>query len=49
MVVQAVSDLSGKIRAEIKSDNKASIAVAQFAGMSLEKESNGVLFFCVNK
>ena len=46
LMVKAMADrLNGRIRAEIKSGNIASIKIAEFAGLSYKKEENQVLFF----
>lgn len=46
LMVKAMADrLNGKMRAEIKSGNIASVKIAEFAGLSYKKEENQVLFF----
>lgn len=46
LMVKAMADrLNGRIRAEIKSGNVASVKIAEFAGLSYKKEENQVLFF----
>lgn len=45
MVALLAKQISTAIRAEVKKTNVASIKVAEFAGMHLEYEENGVLHF----
>ena len=49
MVKQLADKYIGKLRAEIKSDNKASIKIAEFAGLKLEYENNNILHFVKHK
>ncbi len=45
-MVKALTDLlNTRIRAEIKSGNTASVKIAEFAGLTFNKEENGVLYF----
>jgi RimJ/RimL family protein N-acetyltransferase len=45
MVKAMVEMLNGRIRAEIKSGNIASVKIAEFAGLSLRKEEHQILYF----
>jgi RimJ/RimL family protein N-acetyltransferase len=45
MVKTLVDLLNTRIRAEIKSGNTASVKIAEFAGLTLKKEDNRVLYF----
>ena len=45
MVTAVAEQISGPIRAEVKSGNDASARIAEHAGMSFEREENGVLHF----
>lgn len=45
MVSLAASQIDGPIRAEVKAGNEASRKIAEAAGMTLEREDGGVLYF----
>ena len=46
LMVKAMADrLNGRIRAEIKSGNVASVKIAEFAGLKLDKIENNLLYF----
>jgi RimJ/RimL family protein N-acetyltransferase len=45
MVALLASRISGPIRAEVKAENIASARIAEHAGMTLERESDGVLHY----
>ena len=45
MVLRLASSISGPITAQVKAGNAASIRIAEAAGMRLEKEADGVLYF----
>ena len=45
MVSLAASQIDGPIRAEVKVGNEASRKIAESAGMTLEREEGGVLYF----
>ena len=46
LMVKAMAEmLNGRIRAEIKSGNIASVKIAEFAGLSLKKDDHQVLYF----
>jgi RimJ/RimL family protein N-acetyltransferase len=45
MVSILANRIDGPIRAEVKENNIASIKVAEFAGMTIERNENGVLHF----
>jgi RimJ/RimL family protein N-acetyltransferase len=45
MVFELAQRLNSPIRAEIKKENLASVRVARFLGMSLDREYNGFLHF----
>lgn len=45
MVGQVAAQMRGVIRAEVKAENKASAKIALHAGMSFDKEEQGVLHF----
>lgn len=45
MVALFARRFPGPVRAEVKKENRASARIAEFAGMKLEKEENGVLCY----
>ena len=45
MVARLMERIKGPIRAEIKKNNKASIQIAEYTGMTLQKENNGILYY----
>lgn len=49
MVKAAVLEFSGPLKAEVKKENVASARVAEFAGMEVEKELDGVIHFFIGE
>ncbi len=45
MVALLANSIAEPIRAEVKAGNKASICIAEYAGMKYDREENGVLFY----
>lgn len=45
MVLALVEELKSPVRAEVKADNIASRRIAESAGMKLEREEGGILYF----
>lgn len=45
MVLALLEELKSPVRAEVKADNIASRRIAESAGMELEKEEGGILYF----
>ncbi len=45
MVALLAQRIDESIRAEVRADNRASARVAEFAGMTLDKEANGIRYY----
>ena len=45
MVALFISQLAGDVRAQVKKENRASIRIAEFAGLQLVREERGVLLY----
>jgi len=45
MVVEIASEIKDPIRAEVKVGNRGSAKIARYAGMHLERKSDGILYF----
>ena len=46
IVREVAEKIKGCLRAEVKTGNKASMRIAEYAGLRLENERDGILFYC---